>query len=61
MKVLTMRAPSESGAGSGVASEVGGSGAAAISASLLRFEGILVGSWRRHKRFGKFAELTHVV
>ncbi len=43
MKVLTMRAGSES-AGWGVgADEVGGTGAAAMNASWQRFEGILVG------------------
>src|ERR1035441_4664045 len=50
MKVLTMRAPAESGADSGVGTgDAGRTGAAAMNASLRRFDGILVRGGPLHK------------
>src|SRR5579864_916233 len=54
MNVLMMREPSDSGAASGAGDDAtGGRGAAAMSASWQRFEGILAGAWRLDKRSPK--------
>src|SRR5882672_1496390 len=50
MKVLMMRAPSESGAVSVAGTDAGESGAAAMFSLLRDAEGILAGRRRRHKR-----------
>src|SRR5579864_3066633 len=58
INVLTMREPSDSGAASGAGDDAtGGRGAAVMSASWQRFEGILAGVWRQDKRPQGFREL----